>query len=167
MQQLAAEKSVAAILPGTEPALAALAGRDLGVPTGAPSPAAVARATDKDELGKLAEESGLASPLSLRMALPSTDVPDVTLPAIVKPARSTVAEGGRTIDLPAAAKVEDPAELAEVLANSPPGEYLVQPFLQGSLGATGVVARTDHAAGRGSGFGRPGSTQRERNGYEA
>ena len=140
MRRIAAEQRADAILPGTEPALAALAGRDLGVPTGAPTPASVARATDKDELGKLASAAGLASPDSLRVTLPLVELPHVKLPAIVKPARSTVEEAGRTVDLPAAARVETEAELASVLAGSPAGEYLVQPFLEGGLGALAGVA---------------------------
>jgi predicted ATP-grasp superfamily ATP-dependent carboligase len=140
MRTAAQELSAAAILPGTEASLAALAGRDVGAINGAPGPELVARATDKDGLATLAADAGLVSPESFRFVAPAQDVPDVPLPAIVKPARSTVTEAGRTVDLPATRCATSREELLQAVAELPPGEYLLQGFIDGPLCALAGVA---------------------------
>lgn len=136
VRDAASSCGAAAVLPGTEPALAALADRDIGVPTGAPSAERLARATDKEQLAA----AGLRVPPSVRVRAPAAEAPDVTFPAIVKPARSTVEGEDGTIDLPPARRVASRDELAAALAELPRGEYLVQPHLAGELVAVAGVA---------------------------
>lgn len=139
---LAAEIGAAAVLPGTEGSLAALAGRTLGdAVVAAPEPEALARATDKEALRELARAAGLRAPDGVPVALPGPPPEGATFPAVLKPARSTVHAGERTVDLPRARRVDDGRELAATLGELPPGDYLVQPFLEGPLGALAGVAR--------------------------
>lgn len=126
------------VLPGTEPSLLALAGRPLGrsVIVGAPPRHVVVRATAKETLA----ETGLRTPGGTRFSAPTAAAPAVDLPAVVKPARSTVEGDGATVDLPPAVRVEDERELERVVAALPPGEYLAQPYVAGGLGAIAGVA---------------------------
>lgn len=125
------------VLPGTEPSLLALAGRRLGpAAVGAPPRPVVARATAKETLA----ETGLRTPGGTRFAAPAAAPPAVDLPAVVKPARSTVEGDGATVDLPRAVHVERADELERVVAALPPGEYLAQPYVSGGLGAIAGVA---------------------------
>jgi hypothetical protein len=126
----AARLRVAAVLPCTERSLSALAGRDgdfAGIALGACPPDVLARATDKRGLAELARGAGLATPPQ-----------EVTFPAVLKPARSSVLLDGRTRDLPPARRVESRAELEAALAGG--GEWVVQPFLDGTLTAVAGVA---------------------------
>lgn len=133
----AAEVRAAAVMPGTEAALNALAGRDAdfgGAALGAPPPETLARATDKARLAELAAGAGLRTP-------PTVDAPAAReFPAVVKPARSTVRAGAATLDLPPARTVGDAAELAAFLAEAPDAHFIAQPFLRGSLRAVAGVA---------------------------
>jgi len=139
MRRFADEIAAVAVLPGTEPSLAALAGRDLGRPTGAPGVELVQRATDKELLARLAAAAGLRSPESIRFRLPG-DLPEIGCPAVLKPARSTIRADGRTVDLPPAVRVNSPGALASAASELPPGDYLAQPALDGRLGALAGVA---------------------------
>lgn len=134
------ELAVAGVLPGNEPALAALAGRDVGAPNGAPTSELVARATDKHTLAELAASVDLPSPASTVVQRRSEEVPDVPFPAIVKPVRSTVTRSGQTIDLPVARLVHTRPELERTLSELPAGDFLVQEFVPGPLGALAGVA---------------------------
>lgn len=128
-----------AILPGTEASLAALADRDVGIPTGAISAEQLRRATDKRSLGELVRESGLRSPESLLVHLPA-GASEINLPAIVKPATSTVEVDGRTIGMPRGVRVDSVDDLRAAVERLPPGDYLVQSVITGPLAAVAGVA---------------------------
>lgn len=129
----AARLGVAAVLPATEPALVALAGRDaeFGCPVGVPAPEVVDRAVAKDLLEPLAAQAGLRMP-------PVAD--PVELPAVVKPLRRFRLDGNRLTRLGQAACVETPAQLESYFAAAPEGAYVVQPHLPGRLRAVVGVA---------------------------
>ena len=139
---------VAAVLPGMEPALLALAGRgDLfpeGMAVGICSPETVTRATDKTALPELAEAAGLATPPTI--VFESADVESVqdrlVFPAMVKPARSTRFAGEQTKVMPRALdrRVGSYEELVGTLREAPPGSWVAQPFLTGELEAVSGVA---------------------------
>ena len=130
------------VLAGTEAATVALAGRAAEVAPailGAPSPEAVQRLTDKQELGVLAEAAGLATPGGVVVDAGGA-VPDVSLPAVLKPVRSADRTDDGTIQLPRAVQVADAAELGAQLAARPDVVWLVQPFLRGPLVAVAGVS---------------------------
>lgn len=129
---------VAAVLPGTEASLAALAGRRdrFDAALGAPSPLLLRRVTDKAALAAAARAAGLASPAAVLLGEAAT----VAFPAIVKPVQSTMHSGSRTRDLPPARRVESVEELEALRRELPAAPFVVQPFLEGGLGALAGVA---------------------------
>lgn len=131
--------SADAILPGTEAALAALADRDVGFPTGAISAERLSRATDKRILGELVRASGLRSPESQLVRLPD-GASEIELPAIVKPATSTVAVDGRTVGMPRGVRVDSVDDLQAAVERLPTGDYVVQSVITGPLAAVAGVA---------------------------
>lgn len=132
---------VDAVLPGTEGSLRSLTGREElfgGIPVGTSDAGSLDRATDKETLAKLAGEAGLESPPTHRIL--NGELPeDISYPAIAKPVASVLADGDsfRTY---AVERVESEAELARTVGGG--GEWLVQPYLAGTLGAIGGVAWT-------------------------
>jgi predicted ATP-grasp superfamily ATP-dependent carboligase len=139
---------VAAVLPGMEPALLALAGRGElfpeGMAVGICPPETVARATDKTALPELAETAGLDTPPTVVFS--SEDIGAVrdrlVFPAMVKPARSTQFAGEQTKVMPRGLdrRVGSYEELVEALADAPSGSWVAQPFLSGDLEAVSGVA---------------------------
>jgi hypothetical protein len=93
--------SAAAVLPGTEQALLALAGRETHfsphIRLGAPSPEIVAQATQKAALAKLGAAAGFEVPSTLEIDLDTLDDPRITYPAVVKPVRSETAVNERLV----------------------------------------------------------------------
>jgi predicted ATP-grasp superfamily ATP-dependent carboligase len=130
---------VDAVLPGTEGSLRALTGHEglAGrIPVGTCPTDALDRATDKSTLERLAAAAGLEAPPTVRVV--EGRVPDgVRYPAIAKPVSTVTADGDvlRTFDV---RRVGDEAELTAAVARG--GEWLVQPYLRGTLGAIGGVA---------------------------
>jgi predicted ATP-grasp superfamily ATP-dependent carboligase len=122
------------VLPGTESGLVALAGR---VPA-APAPQIVARALDKDALTELAPAAGLATPPTLLLA--AGDATGVTFPAIVKPVRTKTPDASGELQHGRASVVRDADALARAAAALPGERVLVQPLLDGELGAVSGVA---------------------------
>ncbi len=141
----AAHLSVAAVLPGTEKALVAVAGRadrfPPGVALGVCPPAAVERATDKALLVRLAGAAGLDAPPTRVATLSGAWAEDLDhpLPAVVKPLRSDTETGDGRLRHSSARKVESLAELHRALAALPEQRGLVQPFLPGRLTALAGV----------------------------
>ena len=139
---------VAAVLPGMEPALLALAGRrdafPAGMAVGICSPETVARATDKSALPELAAAAGLATPTTV--VFEGGDVErvrdELVFPAVVKPVRSTRAAGEQTEVMPRGLdrRLESFDELVLALEEAPPGSWVAQPFLEGELEAVSGVA---------------------------
>jgi predicted ATP-grasp superfamily ATP-dependent carboligase len=139
-QRIAAD----AVLPGTEAALLALAGREGDFPAsvvvGNSAESAVRRATDKTALALLSLRAGMDVPLTRMLdSEQSLAVDDVTFPAIVKPLRSELLENGRLRRFEAK-RVEDAAGLKRALSALPDGVGLVQPYLEGRLISVNGVA---------------------------
>ena len=135
---------MAAVLPGTEPALLAMAGREGAFPDSvaigsSPEPT-LRRATDKIALGLLALRAGMhAPPTHVVSADGDVDAEGVTYPAMVKPLRSELLAGGR-LRRYEAQRVESEPELAAALQAYPDGVGLVQPYLDGRLISVNGVA---------------------------
>jgi predicted ATP-grasp superfamily ATP-dependent carboligase len=127
----------AAVLPGTEAALLALADRDgsfpEGVALGTADSATVRRATDKGWLGLLSMRSGLEVPPTLLLDADGTlATAQPAYPALVKPIRSELMSGGQLKRFDAA-YVENPAELERALRALPDNVAFVQPYIEGRL----------------------------------
>jgi predicted ATP-grasp superfamily ATP-dependent carboligase len=141
----ARELELKAVLPGTDAALLALAGREEKFPRGAAvgtcAPEVVQRATDKSLLVDLAAEAGLDTPPTQLVTRGQLDGSlEIGFPAIVKTWRSELrtssgAAGGGTVR-----RVDSVADLHRVVDSLPGDRWLVQPYLQGRLAAVSGVA---------------------------
>src|SRR3954447_24132662 len=129
---------VAAVLPGTEAALLALAGRadefPASVAVGSATETALRRATDKVALALLSLRAGLEVPptriLSAEDGLGASE--ELSFPAVVKPLRSELLTGDR-LQRFEAQRVESHAELRRALSVLPETVGLVQPYIDGRL----------------------------------
>lgn len=144
---MAAERlAVAAVLPGEEAALTALAGRETTLPTGValavPAPDVVRRATDKWVLAGLTARAGLRSPSTtvVERAEIAARASDLPYPAVIKPLRSKVAVAGGGLRRVMVQRVESPAELRAAAASMPGERLLVQPHVAGPLLSVAGVA---------------------------
>ncbi len=130
------------VLPCSEGSLRALAGAEADFTPailGAPSRQLVDRATDKRLFGQLCAQAGLETPPTLEVSAGSLESVDVAFPAVLKPQR-TVATAERGLRTRQAKYVGSRDELRRELEEHPQETYLVQPFLDGTLGAVcGVV----------------------------
>jgi predicted ATP-grasp superfamily ATP-dependent carboligase len=137
LAEAAQRLDVAAVLPGTEAALLALAGREGlfpdGVVVGTSPETVLRRATDKTALALLSLRAG--------MDVPPTRILDVedkpaleglTFPAMVKPLRSEIFTDGH-LQRFEATRVETQGELETALKALPDGVGLVQPYIEGRL----------------------------------
>jgi predicted ATP-grasp superfamily ATP-dependent carboligase len=125
----------AAVLPGTEPALRALAHhRDLllgSVVTGCPSAAVVDRVLAKATLEEFAAAGGLRTPPTQVLSAERADRWDGGFPAVVKPLSSHVSQSDGTMERGLVRSVPNGLGLAAALAALPGGCGLVQPYLIG------------------------------------
>ena len=139
----AAGLGAAAVLPGTEAALLALAPRrdefPAGVAVGAPSEEVVRRALDKGALEELSVSAGLAVPPTHIVSLADLANPP-PLPAIVKPLRSELEEGSGRLRRYEAQRVDTVAQLERALRALPEGAGIAQPYLEGTLLSLNGVA---------------------------
>jgi predicted ATP-grasp superfamily ATP-dependent carboligase len=134
----------AAVLPGTEAALLAMAGREnefpASVAVGSAPETALRRATDKIALALLSLRAGLDVPPT-RVVSPEGPVPtgELSFPAVVKPLRSELPTQGvlRRFE---ASRVESLAELERALRALPDEVGLVQPYIEGRLISVNGVA---------------------------
>ncbi len=141
----AAERlAAAAVLPGTEAALLALAGREGRFPAGTAvgtSPEAVLRrATDKIALAQLSLRAGLDAPITRVITSGQREaIEELSFPAIVKPLRSELLThaGLQRFE---ARRVESPAEVERALRVLPDEVGLVQPYIEGRLISVNGVA---------------------------
>jgi predicted ATP-grasp superfamily ATP-dependent carboligase len=126
----------AAVLPGTEAALLAFAGREGAFPeevvVGTSPETALRRATDKTALALLSLRAGLDVPPTRILDVDSPLEDDVTFPAMVKPLRSELYTHGRLRRFEAK-RVENRPELDHALRALPDGVGLVQPYIEGRL----------------------------------
>jgi predicted ATP-grasp superfamily ATP-dependent carboligase len=148
----AKELRVAAVLPGTEAALLAMAGRDDAFPrsvaVGSAPECTLRRATDKTALALFALRAGMdAPPTRIVTADGLFGADDLSFPAMVKPLRSELFEGGRLRRFEAI-RVESAAEMDRALRELPDEVGLVQPYIEGRLiSVNGVSFRGElHAA---------------------
>jgi predicted ATP-grasp superfamily ATP-dependent carboligase len=148
----AKELRVAAVLPGTEAALLAMAGRDDAFPrsvaVGSAPECTLRRATDKTALALFALRAGMdAPPTRIVTADGLFGADDLSFPAMVKPLRSELFEDGRLRRFEAI-RVESAAEMDRALRALPDEVGLVQPYIEGRLiSVNGVSFRGElHAA---------------------
>jgi predicted ATP-grasp superfamily ATP-dependent carboligase len=134
----------AAVLPGTEAALLAMAGRESAFPAsvalGSAPEGTLLRATGKIALALLALRAGFGVPPN-RVVAAGDPVAryELSFPAIVKPLQSELATGGRLRRFEAT-RVESAAELEPALRALPEEAGLVQPFIDGRLISVNGVA---------------------------
>lgn len=140
------EAGIAVVLPASEAALPALAGRDDVVEPAvlaAPDTRSLRRLTDKNALAEAAAEAGISAPAGVVVPPDGLDgvLGDITFPAVVKPLRSVDRDGaGGAVQLPRAARVGATAELRAQIEQAPSYSWLVQPFLEGALVAVAGVS---------------------------
>lgn len=139
LARVAAELSVAAVLPGTESALIALAGREslfpAGVVLGVPAADVVERALDKLAFLESARRAGLETPSTVHIRADELTGPTAPfpLPAVVKPLRSEQPLPGGKLRHLAPRLVTDLASAKSALTSLTNGEGLVQPFVPGEI----------------------------------
>lgn len=137
--------SIAAVLPGNERALIALAERPgafrSDTALGICSLETVARATDKVMLQPLASGAGLDVPPTTSLTRSALDGKEhaVEYPAVVKPFRSEFRMPDGTLRHLIVRRVDNEEELRLALDALPSQRGLVQPYLPGPLGAIGGV----------------------------
>jgi predicted ATP-grasp superfamily ATP-dependent carboligase len=140
----AADVGAAAVLPGTDQALLALAGRDQlfpnGVVVGSCPPEIVRRATDKSQLARLGSEAGLPAPPSRIISVDDMRNGSISYPSVMKPLRTvSVGAGGRLISV-GVRRIENSSDLRGAIDSMPGTRWLVQPYLAGDLEAAVGVA---------------------------
>jgi predicted ATP-grasp superfamily ATP-dependent carboligase len=133
-----------AVLPGTEAALLAVAGREDAFPAsvrvGSAPETALRRATDKTALALLSLRAGMDVPHTRILDADGFGFTEaMTFPAMVKPLRSELLTGGR-LQRFEADRVESQAELERALRVLPDGVGLVQPYVEGRLISVNGVA---------------------------
>lgn len=131
------------VMPATEATLVALAGRgDELAPSilAAPSREALSRVADKRTLAVAAAAAGLATPPSRVVRSSTLDAGTLSFPAVVKPLWSALVDGGVTRALPKAVRVSTREQLELQLALHRDVEWLVQPYVHGSLLAVAALA---------------------------
>jgi biotin carboxylase len=143
--QAAVGLDVAAVMPGTDLGLLALAAADGAFPArmalGVAEPDTVYRATNKIELEALAARAGLRSPPSVRCIAAEIEAGlEVQLPAVVKAARTHTATPGGGFATSRVRRVETKDELLDAVRQVPGDVALVQQALDGQLAASCGVA---------------------------
>jgi predicted ATP-grasp superfamily ATP-dependent carboligase len=142
LAEAAERRSAAALLPGTEADLLALAANRNAFPArlslGVPHPEAVERALDKAALPRITHAAGLQTPPTafVNGSGPAAQLP---FPAVVKPTRSELNGNGRLRHF-SPRRVESPLELRRALGALQGQAGLVQPYVSGNLLAVGGVA---------------------------
>lgn len=136
---------VAAVMPGTDLGLVALAAAadefPPGIALGTCDEQTVWRATDKVELDRLAAEAGLRTPDSKHVTLARLQAEgDPPFPAIVKPARTRTPTERGGFASSFVRRVSSRQQLLDAAAKVPGDVVLVQPALEGELRATCGVA---------------------------
>jgi predicted ATP-grasp superfamily ATP-dependent carboligase len=133
---------VAAVLPGSEDTLVALAQERERLPreiaVGVPSAEVVALVTDKRAVGEVATTAGLTIPPTREIGPTDLDG-GVDLPAVVKPVRTKTftSEG---VEYGRVSRVNELGELRRLAESLPGARWLVQPFVEGTLVAVAGVA---------------------------
>jgi predicted ATP-grasp superfamily ATP-dependent carboligase len=140
---IARQRGVAAVLPGSESALAALVGREAAfdVPLGVGPAPSLGRAGNKSELAELAAASGLESPPHQVLSHAELEAgAEVPLPAIVKPLNSLVELPAGGTERGWSHRVDTAEGLLRATGSSPAQAWLIQPFIEGELYAVAGVA---------------------------
>lgn len=135
-----------AVIPGTDAALLALAERKAELPRevvlGVPDASVVVAALDKEALPGLVDGTAVRVPATIRTHADQAEavLPEVGLPAFVKPLRSELRHGGGRLGRYETQLVAEVSELKAALQALPDGEGLVQRFVPGRLISVGGVA---------------------------
>lgn len=127
--------SAAAILPGEETHLLALAGREAdfsGIAFGVPSRESVEQSTNKGLLHELATAAKLRTPPTTIVRGDSEAVGTYGFPAIVKPLRTWVPRPDGTMSYHYVRYVTTEQAAEEAIEDLPGGEGLVQPYISGT-----------------------------------
>ncbi len=142
LAELAAQWGAAAVLPGTEASLVAVAeNADMfgaGTSLGCPSPEIVHRATDKRALADLAGRAGLKTPPTEEASTASEF--SGPFPAIIKPSASVVSDEAGEHHQVKVSVVANRDELSTALEKMPGGRAVVQPYIAGRLRTVNGVA---------------------------
>ena len=149
LARAADELGAVGVLPGTDLALLALAGREELFPSdvavGNCSQAEIHRATDKAWLGSIGADAELPSPPS--QIVSAEDGPgayELGFPAVIKPLHTVSEIAGRGLVSVGVRWVATPRELARAMSAMPGERWLVQEYLAGHLEAVvGVAWRGD------------------------
>jgi predicted ATP-grasp superfamily ATP-dependent carboligase len=125
------------VLPGSEAALLAIAGRENafsdGIAVGSAPVTTVRHALDKTALALLSLRAGMDVPPTRVLAAGEPGNDDaVTFPAMVKPLRSELVRAGR-LERFEARRVESAADMEAALRDLPDEVGLVQPYFEGRL----------------------------------
>ena len=145
LARAAADVGASVVLPGTDQALLALAGRESlfpdGVTVGVCSRESVQRATDKSELARLAAQAGFpATPTRIVSLEEPQHNDDVPYPTVIKPLRTmSPDQNGRLVSV-GARRIENSTELHRAMSSMPQTRWLVQQYLVGELEAAVGVA---------------------------
>src|SRR5947208_9147235 len=136
---------VAAVMPGTDLGLLALASADGALPDqiafGIVDPDTVRRATDKMGLEELAAQAGLQTPSSVRCTADEIESGvAVSLPAVVKPARTCAPTESGGFATSYVRRAETREELLDAVRALKGDVALIQPALEGPLSASCGVA---------------------------
>jgi predicted ATP-grasp superfamily ATP-dependent carboligase len=144
VSEAARSRGVAAVLPGTEPSLIALARHRaaIAVPMGTPAPAMVDLATDKGRVSELAAACGLEAPASTvgAPAVLAARAGSFRYPVILKPQQSEVRLGDQRLSRFRATRIASAEALREALRGLPEAGWLIQPFIGGELSAVAGVS---------------------------
>ena len=143
---IAARRGVDVVLPGTEGALRALAGREhrfpRGVVVGTAPMEALEKAMDKSALHALAVAAGLDALPAVEVSVADLDqhAADVPLPGVVKPRATSQARPDGSVSLAGVHPVDTLDEVRRLLERHPEERWLVQRRVRGTLAAIGGVA---------------------------
>jgi predicted ATP-grasp superfamily ATP-dependent carboligase len=145
LARAAAGLGAVAVLPGTDLALLALAGRQSLFPddvaVGVCPEEIVRPALDKSELPRLGAEAGLlVPPTYIAGGEDSPGIDDLTYPVVIKPACTISRGAGGGLISVGVRRIESPTELRRAMALMPGMRWLIQPYLDGELEAAVGVA---------------------------
>ena len=148
LAEAAADVGAVALLPGTDQALVALAGRESLFPdevaVGTCSAATVRRATDKSQLARLGWEAGLPAPPSRIISVDDAQNGSLPYPNVIKPLRTVSAGAGGQLISVGVRRVVNSTDLRRAIESMPGTRWLVQPYLAGDLEAAVGVAWRGH-----------------------
>ena len=146
LAEMAERLDALAVLPSSEDALVALAGRAGAFPesirVGVPGRELVERATDKALVQQIASTVGLGTPESAVVTRADLDDDRLNLsfPAVVKPVRTHTPLDDGTLRYAAVRRVDSRAELRRAVDELPGARWIIEAYVSGPLLSVGGVA---------------------------